>query len=89
MDPILVTGAAGFIGAALCKRLLSDSHEVFGIDNLDIADKAQMEQLFAEYKIKSVIHLAAQASVRHSVTHPHICAESNLTGFLHVLEGCR
>ncbi|MEI6805137.1 MAG: SDR family NAD(P)-dependent oxidoreductase [Myxococcaceae bacterium] len=115
MDPILVTGAAGFIGAALCRRLLRDGHGVFGVDNLndyydpmlkkarlnllkgsnwyfkklDIADRAAVEQLFAQHKIKSVIHLAAQAGVRHSVTHPHIYAESNLTGFLHVLEGCR
>jgi UDP-glucuronate 4-epimerase len=48
-----------------------------------------MEALFATVAPDVVLHLAAQAGVRHSVTHPHAYAESNLTGFLHVLEGCR
>ena len=56
---------------------------------IDIADRAAMEALFACQVFGNVIHLAAQPGVRHSIDHPHTCAEANLTGFLHVLEGCR
>ena len=110
---ILVTGAAGFIGAALCKRLLQDGHDVLGIDNLnnyydpnlklarletlhslkfqklDISNRADIENLFKNNQFDTVINLAAQAGVRHSITHPHIYVSSNITGFLHILEGCR
>jgi UDP-glucuronate 4-epimerase len=55
----------------------------------DIADRQSMERLFADYPFTAVIHLAAQAGVRYSLTNPHAYAESNLTGFLNVLEGCR
>jgi UDP-glucuronate 4-epimerase len=48
-----------------------------------------MEQLFAEHKPQRVIHLAAQAGVRYSLTNPHSYIDSNLVGFLHILEGCR
>ena len=48
-----------------------------------------MEALFAREAFGNVIHLAAQPGVRDSIEHPHACAEANLTGFLHVLEGCR
>ena len=61
----------------------------FTFHRLDLADRAGMERLFREQAIERVVHLAAQAGVRHSLTHPHAYAESNLTGFLHVLEGCR
>jgi nucleoside-diphosphate-sugar epimerase len=48
-----------------------------------------MESLFADAAFGNVIHLAAQPGVRESIQHPHACVEANLTGFLHVLEGCR
>lgn len=61
----------------------------FTFHRLDLADRAGMERLFRKQAIERVVHLAAQAGVRYSLTHPHAYAESNLTGFLHVLEGCR
>ncbi len=61
----------------------------FAFHRLDLADRAGMERLFRESAIERVVHLAAQAGVRYSLTHPHAYAESNLTGFLHILEGCR
>jgi UDP-glucuronate 4-epimerase len=56
---------------------------------LDLADRAGMTALFSEYRFPQVIHLAAQAGVRHSLVDPHAYADANLTGFLNVLEGCR
>jgi len=56
---------------------------------LDLADRAGLEHLFARERPQRVIHLAAQAGVRYSLTHPHAYIESNLVGFLHILEGCR
>ena len=61
----------------------------FAFHRLDLADRAGMERLFGDESIDRVVQLAAQAGVRYSLTHPHAYAESNLTGFLHVLEGCR
>lgn len=61
----------------------------FRFSELGLGDRIAMEQLFAEFRPEVVIHLAAQAGVRHSLTHPHAYSEANLTGFLHVLEGCR
>jgi UDP-glucuronate 4-epimerase len=55
----------------------------------DIADREVMERVFADHDFTAVIHLAAQAGVRYSLTNPHAYADSNLTGFLNVLEGCR
>jgi UDP-glucuronate 4-epimerase len=55
----------------------------------DLADRAGMEEFFAAVKPDRVIHLAAQPGVRYSLTHPHAYAQSNLVGFLNVLEGCR
>ena len=55
----------------------------------DLADRAAMEDLFASSAIGRVVHLAAQAGVRYSIENPHAYADSNLTGTLHVLEGCR
>jgi UDP-glucuronate 4-epimerase len=55
----------------------------------DVADRRAMEEVFRRYSPETVIHLAAQAGVRYSVENPHVYAESNLTGFLHILEGCR
>lgn len=114
---VLVTGAAGFIGAHCVRRLLLDGHEVIGLDNfnayydpalkearlrwirreagdfpllrLDLADDDGMTRLFAEQRPEVVVHLAAQAGVRYSLEHPHSYVQSNLVGFLNVLEGCR
>ncbi len=113
---VLVTGAAGFVGAATTHRLLNRGDDVVGIDNLspyydpklksarvdhlskkdhfefiqmDCADQDGMANLFQEGKFDAVIHLAAQAGVRHSLEHPFAYLEANLNGFLTVLEGCR
>jgi UDP-glucuronate 4-epimerase len=55
----------------------------------DLADEAAMERVFEEVTPERVVHLAAQAGVRYSLTHPHVYAHTNMVGFLHVLEGCR
>lgn len=55
----------------------------------DLADRAAMERLFAQHRPQRVIHLAAQAGVRYAAENPHVYMSSNVTGFLHVLEGCR
>ncbi len=113
---ILVTGAAGFIGAHLVRRLLADGFEVVGVDNLnnyydprlkdarlrklcigprfwfiplDLADRDGVESLFRKGEFEAVIHLAAQAGVRHSITNPEEYVASNLVGFVNVLEGVR
>jgi len=54
-----------------------------------LEDRAAIDRLFAEYKPQRVIHLAAQAGVRFSLTNPHEYLDSNISGFLHILEGCR
>lgn len=61
----------------------------FRFVRMDIADRARMMKLFAEERFERVLHLAAQAGVRYSLTHPHAYAESNLVGFVNVLEACR
>jgi len=55
----------------------------------DLAEREVVEAVFAEEKPERVIHLAAQAGVRHSLNHPHAYIDANIRGFLHVLEGCR
>ena len=64
-------------------------HENFRFVKLDVADREGMDKLFAEEKFDRVIHLAAQAGVRYSLVNPHAYVESNLTGFMNILEGCR
>jgi len=113
---IFVTGAAGFIGFHVAKRLLERGEDVVGIDNLndyydvslkearlgilgserafhlertDVGDAEGMAALFERYKPRRVVHLAAQAGVRYSLTHPHAYTHSNVTGFLNIIEGCR
>ena len=61
----------------------------FRFVKLDVADRAGMEALFARERFDRVIHLAAQAGVRYSLTNPHAYIESNVVGFTHILEGCR
>jgi UDP-glucuronate 4-epimerase len=61
----------------------------FDFVHADLADRPAIEAIFAKHHFPSVIHLAAQAGVRHSIDHPHTYAEANLEGFLNVLEGCR
>ena len=55
----------------------------------DLADRAAIEGVFATHKPQRVINLAAQAGVRYAAQNPHVYVDSNVTGFLHVLEGCR
>lgn len=115
-EPILVTGAAGFIGFHVARRLLADGRNVLGLDNLnayydpalkqarlaelarnpsfqfvrlDLADRSGIAALFATHAFREVVHLAAQAGVRHSLVDPHAYADANLAGFLNILEGCR
>jgi UDP-glucuronate 4-epimerase len=115
-ESVLVTGAAGFIGMHVARRLLTQGYEVVGLDDLnayydpklkaariveleafsnfrfekmDIAARKPMEELFERMHFRQVVHLAAQAGVRHSLTDPHAYAHANLIGFLNVLEGCR
>ena len=137
---ILVTGAAGFIGSNLVKRLFKDykGTTIVGIDNMnayydvslkeyrvdelnkiaakreisqnsdqnlnnfqaepankwkfiqgDIADKATIDKLFAEYQFDVVVNLAAQAGVRYSIENPDAYIQSNMIGFYNILEACR
>src|SRR5262249_36004366 len=114
--PILVTGAAGFIGFHVARLRAGQGRPVAGVDNLntyydpklkqarldrltsepsfrfcklDLADRAGTADLFAAHRFPLVVHLAAQAGVRHSLVDPHAYLDANLTGFLNVLEGCR
>jgi UDP-glucuronate 4-epimerase len=111
---ILVTGAAGFIGAYTCRALQARGDQVVGIDNyndyydprlkrdrvaalcpgvdirtLDLVDRGGLAALFEEVKPTRVVNLAAQAGVRYSITNPHVYVESNLVGFVNLLEQCR
>ena len=113
---ILVTGAAGFIGYHLSKRLLSDGCQVVGVDNLgdyydvqlkedrlaqlrsddrfqfykdDLADQEALDTIFSNNQIEVVINLAAQAGVRYSLINPQAYVNSNLAGFVNILECCR
>ncbi len=121
---VLVTGAAGFVGANLVTELLStvDNIHIIGMDNMNeyydvsikeyrlqkieelasvktgsgwtfvranIADKAEIERVFSEYRPKIVVNLAAQAGVRYSITNPDAYIEANIIGFYNILEACR
>ena len=68
-------------------RLQGDSRFTFA--KADIVDQAAIDRIFFEHQIESVVHLAAQAGVRHSITHPQDYIDSNLTGFLNILQAVR
>ncbi len=72
---------------ARLKILREDSR--FDFVQVDLKDRPSMDRLFAKHRFPAVVHLAAQAGVRHSIDHPHAYADANLEGFLNILEGCR
>lgn len=128
---ILVTGAAGFIGSSIMKKLAERGDEVVGVDNLNdyydvrlkygrlaecgfsaddlcegrmatsqtlagcrflrlsIDDKEALDALFQKEGFDKVVNLAAQAGVRYSIANPYAYLQSNLSGFLNILEACR
>lgn len=61
----------------------------FSFLRMDIADRPAMELIFAQHGFERVVHLAAQAGVRYSITNPHAYVHSNIVGFQNILEGCR
>src|SRR5467141_2009952 len=104
---ILVTGAAGFIGFHLSRRLLDEGCQVFGIDNLkkarvaqlpqtskfifqqvDLADGSNLARFVADSEPEVVVNLAAQAGVRYSLENPLAYVNSNLVGFVNLMEAC-
>ncbi len=128
---ILITGAAGFIGFHLAKRLIDDGHEVLGLDSINdyydvrlkygrlaelgveqkaiqygwveeseternfrfiqlkLEDRVALDELFKKESFDAVVNLAAQAGVRYSLINPYAYLDSNLTGFLNLLECAR
>jgi len=129
---ILVTGAAGFIGFHTCLKLVSQGHDVYGIDNIndyydpklkfdrlnelgfdeaesklfknevqsakfnslrfsriDLVDHESIDNIFKQEQFEVVCNLAAQAGVRYSIENPKAYIDSNISGFLNILEGCR
>lgn len=132
MNNILVTGAAGFIGHALCKRLIAEGYKVVGLDNINdyysvdlkysrledmgihcekaeefgnlcqselheklsfirmnLENREALPLLFEEQNFDAAINLAAQAGVRYSLENPMAYVDSNLVGFVNILEACR
>lgn len=65
------------------------SRDRFRFERLDLRDQAGLERLFGDEPIRSVVHLAAQAGVRYSLVNPRAYTESNITGFMNILECCR
>lgn len=72
--------------ARLARLITNDQ---FRFVQLDCAERNGMEQLFAQEQFTRVVHLAAQAGVRYSLSNPHAYIDSNLVGFINILEGCR
>jgi UDP-glucuronate 4-epimerase len=112
---VLVTGAAGFIGFHLTKRLLDEDCQVFGIDNLnsyydtnlkrarlaqlrpsprftfdqlDLIDGGKLRRLVTDFEPEVIVNLAAQAGVRYSLKNPLAYVNSNLVGFVNLMEAC-
>ena len=77
------------VNLKLARLALLQGYPKFRFIKLDIADREAMAELFAKEKPQRVIHLAAQAGVRYSITHPHAYIDSNIVGFMNILEGCR
>lgn len=128
---VLVTGAAGFIGYSLAKRLIEAGHTVVGLDNinayydprlkyarlsqlgimqedirdgiltkstqstemsfikLDLTDPTGLTKLFEKERFDCVVNLAGQAGIRYSIDNPYAYIQSNIVGFLNILECCR
>jgi UDP-glucuronate 4-epimerase len=128
---ILVTGTAGFIGFHLANRLISEGHDLVGLDNIndyydvslkysrlrtsgirqslinynqmvtstlhssyrfikmDLTDRNNLNELFKNEQFDQVCNLAAQAGVRYSLTNPYAYIDSNIIGFMNLLEACR
>lgn len=66
-----------------------EKYEDFDFFKMDLKDKSAIDQLFKEYKFDYVINLAAQAGVRYSIENPYAYVDSNLIGFMNILEACR
>jgi UDP-glucuronate 4-epimerase len=66
-----------------------ENHKNFRFYKLDLSDRTSISELFASEPPSKVIHLAAQAGVRYSLSNPHAYVDSNVVGFLNILEGCR
>ncbi|MGN5981913.1 NAD-dependent epimerase [Serratia liquefaciens] len=77
------------VGLKMARLDLLADKPAFQFIKLDLADREEMAQLFAEHQFQRVIHLGAQAGVRYSLENPLAYADSNLIGHLNVLEGCR
>ena len=119
-DTIFVTGAAGFIGFHISRKLIKNGFHVLGFDNIndyydinlkkarlqilesegrknknwffkkgDLLDKELLEEIFKKYNPSIVINLAAQAGVRYSMVNPQAYINSNILGFLNILECCK
>ena len=120
-NTILVTGAAGFIGFHLCKRILQEGLDLIGLDNLnsyydinlkkdrlkeinkiaskkkinwifhkeDLTARESLRKVFEQTIPDTVIHLAAQAGIRYSLQNPEAYINSNINGFLNILENCK
>lgn len=71
------------------KLLKSSKHDNYQFIQLDLTDKEGIASLFQQQQFDYVVHLAAQAGVRYSMVNPHAYTNSNVTGFLNILEGCR
>lgn len=77
------------VNLKLARLARLESRPNFQFIKLDIADRQAMADLFAKAGFQRVVHLAAQAGVRYSITHPHAYIDSNIVGFINILEGCR
>lgn len=115
MSRVLITGAAGFIGSHLAKKLISQGHEIIGVDNINdyydpklkgdrlksigdnnftfykvtLEDADELEEIFKQQHPDVVVNLAAQAGVRYSLENPRAYIDSNIVGFVNILECCR